>query len=109
MCSTISSVIIKKSTTQRLFGYGGTPFKVEGKCNLARSYKGTQGQHHFYAVSTQAPPIGLVLNEQGTGYQYSMLIEILKNLAPHLKEHPKISTFAKFESYWFKIEGIVPF
>ena len=46
-----------ESTTQRLFGYGGKPLKVEGKCTLACSYKGTQGQHHFYVVSTQAPPI----------------------------------------------------
>ena len=46
-----------ESTTQRLFGYGGKPLKVEGKCSLACSYKGTQGQHYFYVVSTQAPPI----------------------------------------------------
>lgn len=46
-----------ESTTQKLFGYGGKPLKVEGKCTLACSYKGTQGQHHFYVVSTQAPPI----------------------------------------------------
>ena len=46
-----------ESTTQRLFGYGGKPLKVEGKCTLACSYKGTQGQHHFYVVSTQATPI----------------------------------------------------
>lgn len=32
-----------ESTTQRLFGYGGKPLKVEGKCTLACSYKGTQG------------------------------------------------------------------
>ena len=41
-----------ESTTQGLFGYGGKPLKVEGKCTLACSYKGTQGQHHFYVVST---------------------------------------------------------
>ena len=46
-----------ESTTQRLFVYGGKPLNVEGKCTLACSYKGTQGQHHFYVVSTQAPPI----------------------------------------------------
>ena len=46
-----------EGTTQKLFGYGGKPLKVEGKCTLACSYKGTQGQHHFYVVSTQAPPI----------------------------------------------------
>ena len=44
-------------TTQRLCGYGGKPLKVGGKCTLACSYKRTQGQHHFYVVSTQAPPI----------------------------------------------------
>jgi len=37
-----------ESTTQRLFGYGSIPLKVEGKCTLACSYKGTHGQHHFY-------------------------------------------------------------
>ena len=30
---------------------------MEGKCTLACSYKGTQRQHHFYLVSTQAPLI----------------------------------------------------
>ena len=48
----------RESTTQRLFGYGGKPLNVEGnQCTLACSYKGTQGQHHFYVVLTQAPPI----------------------------------------------------
>ena len=37
-----------------------------------------------------------VLNEQGTGYEY-------------LKEHPNISKFTKFESYWFKRKGMVHF
>ena len=46
-----------ESTTQRLFGYGGKPLKVEGKCTLACLCKGTQGQHYFYVVSTQAPSI----------------------------------------------------
>ena len=46
-----------ESTTRRLFGYGGKPLKVEGKCTLVCSYKGTQGKHHFYVVSRQAPPI----------------------------------------------------
>ena len=47
-----------ESTTQRLFGYGGKPLDVEGnQCTLACSYKGTQGQHHFYVVFSQAPPI----------------------------------------------------
>ena len=40
-----------ESTTQWLFGYSDKPLKVEGKCT------GTQGQHHFYVVSTQAPLI----------------------------------------------------
>ena len=47
----------RESTTQRLFGYGSKPLKVEGKYTLACSYKGTQGHHHFYVVSTQVPPI----------------------------------------------------
>jgi len=46
-----------ESTSQRLFGYGGKPLKVDGTCTLACSYKGTQGHHQFYVVSTQAPPI----------------------------------------------------
>ena len=46
-----------ESTSQRLFGYGGKPLKVEGKCTLACSYKGPQEHHQFYVVSTQAPPI----------------------------------------------------
>ena len=44
-------------TSQKLFGYGGKPLQVSGKCTLACSYKGTQGHHHFYIVSTQAPPV----------------------------------------------------
>ena len=40
--------------------------------------------------------ISHVLNEQGTGYEYSISIE-LKNGALYLKEHPKVSKFAKFE------------
>ena len=46
-----------KSATQKLFAYGGKPLKVEGKCTSAYTYKGTQVQHHFYVVSTQAPSI----------------------------------------------------
>ena len=46
-----------ENTTQRLLGYGDKPLKVEGKFTLACSYEGTQGQHHFYVASTQAPPI----------------------------------------------------
>ena len=42
-----------------------------------------------------------VLNEQGTGYQYSLSIE-LTDEARHLKEHPKFSKCAKLESFWFK-------
>ena len=52
---------------QRLSGYGDKPLEVSGKCTLACSYKGTQGYHQFYIISTQAPPIlglssGLSLN-----------------------------------------------
>ena len=46
-----------ESTPQILFGFGGKPLNVEGKCTLVWSYKGTQGQHEFYVVSAQAPPI----------------------------------------------------
>ena len=59
--------------------------------------------------------IGHGLNEQGTGYEhifswyeYSIAIE-LKNGARHLKEHPKISKFTKFDGYWFKRKGMVHF
>ena len=52
--------------------------------------------------------IGLIINEQGTEYEYSISIE-LKNGARHLKEHPKISKFTKFENYWFKRKGMVRF
>ena len=45
---------------------------------------------------------------RGTGYKYSISIE-LKNGARHLKEHPKVSKFTKFESYWFKRKGMVHF
>ena len=51
--------------------------------------------------------IGHVLNELGTGYEYLKSIE-LKNGARHLKEHPNISKFAKFESYWLKGRGKGP-
>ena len=40
--------------------------------------------------------IGHFLNEQGTGYKYLKSIE-LKNGARHLKEHPNISKFTKFD------------
>ena len=52
--------------------------------------------------------ISHVLNEQGTGYENSISIE-LKNGSCHLKEHPKLSAFAKFESYWCKRKGVVHF
>ena len=52
--------------------------------------------------------IGNVLNEQGTGYEVLKSIE-LKNGARHLKEHPNISKFTKFESYWLKRKGMVHF
>ena len=45
--------------------------------------------------------ISRVQNEQGTGYEYLISIES-KNGSRHLKEHAKLSKFAKFESYWFK-------
>ena len=45
--------------------------------------------------------IGHVLNEQGTRYEYLKSIE-LKNGAHHLKEHPNISKFTKFESCWLR-------
>lgn len=48
--------------SQRLFGYGGRPLKVSGKCTLACSYKGTQGHHQIYIVSTQAPQYWGYLN-----------------------------------------------
>ena len=51
---------------------------------------------------SRAPGISHVLNEQGTGTE-------LKNGARHLKEHPKVSKLAKFESYWFKRKGMVQF
>ena len=31
----------------------------------------------------------------------------MKNGARHLKEHPKISKFTKFDGYWFKPKGMV--
>ena len=37
------------------YGYGAKPLKVSGKCTLVCSYKGAQGHHQFYIVSTQAP------------------------------------------------------
>ena len=36
-------------------------------------------------------------------YKHSILIE-LKNGACHLKEHPQISKFTKFDGYWFKTQ-----
>ena len=42
-----------ESTTQRLFGYGGKPLNVEGKCTLICSYKGTHpGEHRGNINST---------------------------------------------------------
>ena len=52
--------------------------------------------------------ISHVLNKQGTGYEFLQSIE-LKNEARHVKEHPKISKFTKFESYWFKLKSMVLF
>ena len=52
--------------------------------------------------------IGHVLNEQGTGYEYLISTE-LRNRAHHLKEHPNIRKFTKFESYWLKGKGMVRF
>ena len=39
-------------------------------------------------------------------YTHSISIE-LKNEARHLREHPKISKFTKFDGYWFKPKGKV--
>ena len=39
-------------------------------------------------------------------YKHSISID-LKNGARHLKEHPKISRFTKFDGYWFKSKGMV--
>ena len=60
-------------------------------------------------LSNHLPPemtlIGHALNEQGTGYEYLLSIE-MKNRALHPKEHPKVNKFAQIESYWFKLKGI---
>ncbi len=61
--------------------------------------------HSFFS---QELVISHVRNEQGTGYEYSILIE-LKNEPCHLKEHPKISLFTKFDCYWFKRIGMTHF
>ena len=45
----------------------------------------------------------LVLNEQGTGYEYLKSIA-LKNGARHLKERPNISKFIKFERVLVKTQ-----
>ena len=57
--------------------------------------------------------VTIALDEQGTLYKHnlssvqnSLWIE-LKNGACHLKEHPKISIFTKFDSYWFEPKGMV--
>ena len=39
-------------------------------------------------------------------YNHSISIE-LKNGARHLKDHPKISKFTKFDGYWFTPKGMV--
>ena len=39
-------------------------------------------------------------------YKHSISFE-LKNGARHLKEHPKIRKFTKFDGYWFKPKGMV--
>ena len=49
---------------------------------------------------------GLETNIFSLRYKHSISIE-LKNGARHLKEHPKISKFAKFDGYWFKPKGMV--
>ena len=36
-------------------------------------------------------------------------IDWIENGARHLKEHPKISKFTKFNGYWFKCKGMVHF
>ena len=59
-------------------------------------------------IQTNIKTISHVLNEQGTGYKYLKSIEF-RNEARHLKKHPKISKFTKFESYWFKRKGMVHF
>ena len=45
------------------------------------------------------------LNEQGTGYKYLKSIE-LKIEGRHLKEHPNVSNFTKFESYWLNLNSL---
>ena len=67
-----------------------------------------------FRFSSYGSAIGHVLNEQGTGYEhifswYECSISIELNRARHLKEHPKISKFAKFYGYWFKRKGMVHF
>ena len=49
---------------------------------------------------------GLGTNIFSLWYKHSISIE-LKNGARHLKEHPKISKFNKFDGYWFKPKGMV--
>ena len=49
---------------------------------------------------------GLGTNIFSLRYKHSISIE-LKNGARHLKEHPKIRKFTKFDGYWFKSKGMV--
>ena len=37
----------------------------------------------------------------------NFIIDWIKNGARHLKEHPKMSKFTKFDGYWFKLKGMV--
>ena len=64
---------------------------------VLRRFLSLQNEHFIFIID----PISHVLNEQGTGYEHSISIE-LKNGARYLKEHPKISKFAKFNGYWFR-------
>ena len=51
--------------------------------------------------------MGLGTNIFSLRYEYSISIELKKNGAHHLKEHPIISKFAKFDGYCFKSKGTV--
>ena len=67
----------------------------------------------FQVLSSSNLQLAMFYTSRGLGtnifslrYKHSISIE-LKNGARHLKEHPKISKFTKFDGYWFKPKGMV--
>ena len=88
-------------------GGGGGTLPINGLMGMCR-WMGS----HFHDRTDYNWPCSKLAGDWVRTYFFlvrTFNIDLIKNGARHLKEHPKISKFTKFDGYWFKRKGMVRF